>query len=484
MSKRKIPSSNNYFPAASVSAPDLNLDILLHPNTTPYLAAAAKKLRSSSESPAQSTMMDARVPDRDFPDEDGNDSDSSSDIINTEIEPFPRSLNSIPAASSAFAFDILRKEGSIPTTHQLFPERTGPELNPPAAAPDQWLKLSEAEASPPAPAKQAVQPRKSRRGPRSRSSQYRGVTFYRRTGRWESHIWDCGKQVYLGGFDTAHAAARAYDRAAIKFRGVDADINFTLTDYDEDMKALKDLGKEEFVQVLRRQTTGFSRGSSKYRGGATVQKSGQWEARMAQLLVNNKAYDKTTIGYSGTATPTNIQPREFDTNASGRGEDDLDLRLGISSSSPNSTAPNGKKVDKATTSSSSRAAAGPFGFQPLHGLPINIASNTLQTWPPPPSPSPSTFDPETRGSWAHHNQLTGVVVNSDGVPKWPASSSSQQVAAASSGFLSSSSNNTNNVNRPSAYMAAGGGSSSSSPNVSHFFQPSSNQYWYSHKREQ
>lgn len=34
-----------------------------------------------------------------------------------------------------------------------------------------------------------VQARKGRRGPRSRSSQYRGVTFYRRTGRWESHIW-------------------------------------------------------------------------------------------------------------------------------------------------------------------------------------------------------------------------------------------------------------------------------------------------------
>ena len=31
--------------------------------------------------------------------------------------------------------------------------------------------------------------RMSRRGPRSRSSHYRGVTFYRRTGRWESHIW-------------------------------------------------------------------------------------------------------------------------------------------------------------------------------------------------------------------------------------------------------------------------------------------------------
>ena len=29
---------------------------------------------------------------------------------------------------------------------------------------------------------------------------------------------------------------RAYDRAAIKFRGVDADINFILSDYEEDLK--------------------------------------------------------------------------------------------------------------------------------------------------------------------------------------------------------------------------------------------------------
>lgn len=29
---------------------------------------------------------------------------------------------------------------------------------------------------------------------------------------------------------------RAYDRAAIKFRGVEADINFSLEDYEDDMK--------------------------------------------------------------------------------------------------------------------------------------------------------------------------------------------------------------------------------------------------------
>ncbi|GMP31450.1 hypothetical protein CsSME_00005654 [Camellia sinensis var. sinensis] len=125
--------------------------------------------------------------------------------------------------------------------------------------------------------------KKSRRGPRSRSSQYRGVTFYRRTGRWESHIWDCGKQVYLGGFDTAHAAARAYDRAAIKFRGVEADINFSLEDYGDDLKQMSNLTKEEFVHVLRRQSTGFPRGSSKYRG-VTLHKCGRWEARMGQFL--------------------------------------------------------------------------------------------------------------------------------------------------------------------------------------------------------
>nr|GFA93116.1 AP2-like ethylene-responsive transcription factor [Tanacetum cinerariifolium] len=108
-----------------------------------------------------------------------------------------------------------------------------------------WLNLKVPEG---VPAPKPAAAKKSRRGPRSRSSQYRGVTFYRRTGRWESHIWDCGKQVYLGEFMIA-----------------------------------KNLSKEEFIHILRRQSTGFSRGSSKYRG-VTLHKCGRWEARMGQLL--------------------------------------------------------------------------------------------------------------------------------------------------------------------------------------------------------
>jgi AP2-like factor (euAP2 lineage) len=34
----------------------------------------------------------------------------------------------------------------------------------------------------------------------------------------------------------ALTSRRAYDRAAIKFRGLDADINFNLSDYEEDLK--------------------------------------------------------------------------------------------------------------------------------------------------------------------------------------------------------------------------------------------------------
>ncbi|XP_027366696.1 ethylene-responsive transcription factor RAP2-7-like [Abrus precatorius] len=267
--------------------------------------------------------------------------------------------------SSPFIFDILKKErdgsefggterdkmeqnmgqeGGI-VTRTLFPvtvDRGGrvPDFKLGLWGKTQWLNLSfpvndDAQNGVRNLQQKLPHVRKNRRGPRSRSSQYRGVTFYRRTGRWESHIWDCGKQVYLGGFDTAQSAARAYDRAAIKFRGVDADINFSLSDYEEDLNKMRGLSKEEFVLLLRRQVNGISRRSSTDKGLL----HGQGEPRMAPY-VGNIFYPKSSIKCDDGEVENGFKPCSYKGEIIANSSigiagtcHNLDLSLGISPSS-------------------------------------------------------------------------------------------------------------------------------------------------------
>lgn len=93
------------------------------------------------------------------------------------------------------------------------------------------------------------------------ASQYRGVTHHCRTNRFEAHIWQENKQIYLGGFYTEQQAALAYDLAAIRFRSDDAITNFNTDLYQfelEDTEAGRP-AHWDVVQSLRGQSKAMNR---------------------------------------------------------------------------------------------------------------------------------------------------------------------------------------------------------------------------------
>lgn len=83
------------------------------------------------------------------------------------------------------------------------------------------------------------------------TSARRGVCLCKQNGRWKAQIkTESDGMVYIGVHHHEDAAARAYDRLAIRTRGFsNAVLNFPRVDYAEEVEAIQEMSIQDLAMV-------------------------------------------------------------------------------------------------------------------------------------------------------------------------------------------------------------------------------------------
>ncbi|KAL3156804.1 hypothetical protein ABBQ38_001075 [Trebouxia sp. C0009 RCD-2024] len=320
---------SNPIPSAVLSKPGWSIPPQVHPppQPTPQDGSMARPLSSSILASAQQQRAGRSMA---YPDRT-----ASGHIFEVPPSPMVNNVTFIPTSQAPALLPAVNPPTQVERAASLGPHAPLQRGSPPPSIDQAAAATAVATPSPAlgASRRRGRNPSVDKGGQggrdsaahKERSSRFRGVTKHRRSGRWEAHIWvkELGRQVYLGGYEHEEHAAEAYDVAALKCKGFKVKTNFDIDRYTDLTECMDSISLEELIMAVRRQSQGFSRGTSAYRG-VTHHPSGRWEARIGipgskhiYLGLFNlekeaaQAYDRALVRLRGTAAATNFALSDY-----------------------------------------------------------------------------------------------------------------------------------------------------------------------------